>query len=133
MLCFVHHLYPFYFDTLLYPLSLMFNTSWYTVKPVSIKQSHVSKGTLFLSCLRKLLENTAFDYLFFLLSIYTWCWWFYDIQSSLPMRSPLLSSHMYYKAALFLSCLRQLHIFWTAFKRSSVLKDHVFFISKVTS
>ena len=43
------------------------------------------------------------------------------IQSNLPMRLPLLSSHLYLKVTCFLTCHRKLHMKWTSFKRSPVL------------
>ena len=47
-----------------------------------------------------------------------------NLQSNLPMRSPLLSSHLYENVTFFLSCHRKDHMNWTSFKRSPVLKDH---------
>ena len=56
-----------------------------------------------------------------------------NIQSNLPMWSPLLSSHLYWKVTFLLSCHRKFHMNWTSFKRSPVLNDHFLFVSKVTS
>jgi len=55
------------------------------------------------------------------------------IQSNLPMWSPLLSSHLYKNVTFFWSCYRKFDMKLTSFKRSSVLKDHFFFVPKVTS
>jgi hypothetical protein len=55
------------------------------------------------------------------------------VQSSLPMRSPLLSSHLYLKVTFFLSCHGKVHMNWTSFKRSPVLKNHFCSVPKVTS
>jgi hypothetical protein len=55
------------------------------------------------------------------------------VQSNLPMRSPLLSSHMYWKVTFYLSCHKTFYMNWTSFKRAPVLKDHPLFVPKVTS
>ena len=47
------------------------------------------------------------------------------IQSTLSKWSPLLSSRLYWKVTLFLSCHRKFHMNW-----SSVLKDHYFLVPK---
>ena len=52
------------------------------------------------------------------------CIWY--IQSSLSMWSPLLTSHLYYNVAVFLSFHRKFHMNLTSFKKSSVLKATFF-------
>jgi hypothetical protein len=44
------------------------------------------------------------------------------------MQSHVLKSHLF-----FLSCHRNFHMNWTSFKRSSILEDHSFFITEMTS
>ena len=55
--------------------------------------------------------------------------WLYSIQSNLPIWSPLLSSHLYLKVTLFLSCHRKYYMNLTSFKRSHVLQDN-FYLSQ---
>jgi hypothetical protein len=54
-----------------------------------------------------------------------------QLQSNLPIRSPLLSSQLYWKGTFSLSFHGKCHMNWPSFKRPSVLKDHFFFIPKV--
>jgi len=44
-----------------------------------------------------------------------------QIELNLPIQSPLLSSHLYWKVTCLLSCHRKCHINWTFFRRSPVL------------
>ena len=52
------------------------------------------------------------------------------IQSILLIWSPLLSSCPYLKITFFFSYRKKFHMNWTSFKRSPVLKKHVFFVPK---
>jgi hypothetical protein len=38
----------------------------------------------------------------------------------LTMRSPLLSTHLYWKVTFLLSCHKKCHMYWTSLKKSSV-------------
>ena len=52
------------------------------------------------------------------------------VQSKLPMRSPLLSSHLHWKATFFLSFHRKFNMNCTSFKSSSVFIRPLFICPK---
>jgi len=55
-----------------------------------------------------------------------------NARHAMPHILPLLSSHLYFKGSIFLSCHRKYHMNWNSFKRSPLLNGHFFFVPKVT-
>ena len=72
-------------------------------------------------------------------------WWFYTsicfiiygLGTTLHFQTcpcgHLYSAVTYFKRYFFFTCHRKFHMNWTSFKRSPVVKDHIFFVPKVTS
>ena len=75
--------------------------------------------------------------------LFSWYWWNgwrpslclnnTNIQSNLPMWSPLVNSQRYYKVTFSLSCHRTFHIKLTSFMGLPVLWGHFVFVTNMSS